>query len=268
MPSAGIEHSRVEASLDLSPLLACGRGKGGCIILKREVLQRHCYSVETNAVRESLGELLTLFSPKSEGKDLPVFSARIDGKKRWYQVNDPDTWKVWERALPTAMQGVSKSIRRSNVDLGPIEGRGEETFRGAGAVAKFDPFDLEERLENVAQFFSFATTRVNQRFELRHSQEELKRYWVGRQSAVKENYAWAILTEDKEVIELALKKLRQFNKEAPAVGLRVNAKKLKQSIREQFRRGHLREIGVPNEKAFREPFRKLAEAFPEGAPEG
>ena len=182
--------------------------------------------------------------------------------------DDPDTWKVWERALPTAMQGVSKSIRRSNVDLGPIEGRGEETFRGAGAVAKFDPFDLEERLENVAQFFSFATTRVNQRFELRHSQEELKRYWVGRQSAVKENYAWAILTEDKEVIELALKKLRQFNKEAPAVGLRVNAKKLKQSIREQFRRGHLREIGVPNEKAFREPFRKLAEAFPEGAPEG
>jgi len=173
--------------------------------------------------------------------------------------DDPDTWKVWERALPTSMQGISKSIRRQH--------REEENFRGGGAVVKFNPLDIEQRMENVAQFFSFATTRVNQRFELRHSQEELKRYWVARHTAVMENYAWAIIQEDKEGLEMALKRLRKFNKEAPAAGLRIDSKKLKQSVRERFRRGHLREIGVPSEKAFRGLFKDLEEAFPEGAPQ-
>lgn len=173
--------------------------------------------------------------------------------------SDPDTWKVWERALPTALQGVSKAVRRQT--------RGEETFRGGGTVVSFDPFDQNSFAENVAQTFGFATTRVNQRFELRHSQEELKRYWIARRSAVMENYAWAILNEDKEALELAVKKLRQFNKEAPAPGLRISGTKLKQSIRERFRRGHLREIGVPSETAFRGLFRELEEANPEGAPE-
>ena len=83
-----------------------------------------------------------------------------------------------------------------------------------------------------------------------------------------ENYAWAILTEDKEGLELAVKKLKQFNDEAPAGGLRISGTNLKQSIRERFRRGHLREIGIPSETAFRGLFRELEEANPEGVPEG
>ncbi len=172
--------------------------------------------------------------------------------------DDPDTWKVWERALPTAMQGVSKAIRRQS--------RGEETFRGGGAVVQFDPYDDVAWAENVAQSFGFATTRVNQRFELRTSQEELKRYWVARRSKVMENYAWAILSEEKEAREAALKRLRVFNKEAPAVGLRINSEQIRNSVRERFRRGHLREQGMPSEKAFRGLFQQLEQANPEGAP--
>jgi len=174
--------------------------------------------------------------------------------------DDPDRWKVWERALPAAIQGASKAVRRSV--------RGEETFRGGGAVATFDPQDTEQFLEAVAQGFSFATTRVNQRFELRASQEGLKQYWVIRRSKVLENFAWAILQEDNEAIAIATKRLNLFNKQAPAPGLRINAKKLRESVFERFRRGHLREVGLPNEKAFRGLYLKQQELFPEGAPEG
>ena len=41
---------------------------------------------------DQLAELVTLFSPMNKTKDLPVFSAMIDGKRKWFQVNDPDTW--------------------------------------------------------------------------------------------------------------------------------------------------------------------------------
>ena len=81
-----------------------------------------------------------------------------------------------------------------------------------------------------------------------------------------ENYAWAIVTEDKEAKEAAQTRLRLFNKEAPAAGLRINSTQLNESIRERFRRGHLREIGMPSEKAFRLIFKQLELANPEGAP--
>ncbi len=171
---------------------------------------------------------------------------------------DPDQWKVWERAMPAAIAGASKAVRRLS--------RGEETFSGGGEVVAFDPQDTEQFLESTAQFFSFATTRVNQRFELRASQEGLKQYWVIRRSKVLENFAWAVMSEDQEVINLATKRLHIFNKQAPSVGLRINAKTLKSSIRERFRRAHLREVGMPSEKAFRGIYQELGEAFPEGLP--
>lgn len=172
--------------------------------------------------------------------------------------NDPDKWKVWERAMPTVLSGASKAVRR--------ETRGEESFRGGGAVAEFDPHDMEHRLENLMQAFGFATTRVNQRFELRASQESLKQYWVIRRSAVMENFAYALLSEDDGTIASARRRLAQFNKEAPAPGLKINGETLKQSVQERFRRGHLREVGIPNEHAFRFLYQQLEAANPEGAP--
>ncbi|MCP4900529.1 MAG: diguanylate cyclase [bacterium] len=43
---------------------------------------------------EQLGEILTLFAPAKFRKDVPVFNAVIDGKRQWFQVNDPDTWNA------------------------------------------------------------------------------------------------------------------------------------------------------------------------------
>jgi hypothetical protein len=172
--------------------------------------------------------------------------------------DDPDKWKVWERALPTAMASASKATRRGVRD--------EESFRGGGAVAKFDPQNMEHRAELIAQAFGFGTTRVNQRFELRASQEGMKQYWVVRRSLVMENFAYALMSRDQEAIADARKALKRFNQNTPSPGLKIDVDTLTQSVDERFRRGELRERGIPNESAFVPLYRRQEALFPEGAP--
>ena len=156
---------------------------------------------------------------------------------------DPDTWKVWERSMPTALASASKAARRGV--------RGEESFRGGGAVAEFNPYNDEDFAELAAQTFGFATTRVNQKYEQRASQERMKMYWVTRRTKVLENYAYAVMSEDQEGIADARKAITRFNDTAPVGMRRLGAETIQQSIKERFRRATLREEGVPSEKSMR-----------------
>lgn len=175
--------------------------------------------------------------------------------------DDPDKWKVWERALPTALQGASKSLRRSSLQAAGFQGRGEETFRGGGSVAEFDPHNSEQRAENIAQALGFATTRVNQRFELRASQESLKQYWTTRRAMVMENFAYALMSQDQEAIADARRALVRFNKEIPSPALAIRRDSLTKSIKQRFKRAELREQGIPNEKAFQFLYKRQEEQF-------
>ncbi|KKM96673.1 hypothetical protein LCGC14_1175740, partial [marine sediment metagenome] len=76
------------------------------LVASRYSVRQIKQALETFGIRiedvsdEQLAELLTLFHPMSTRKNLPAFSAMIDGKRKWFQVNDPDTW--------TAMAGMNK----------------------------------------------------------------------------------------------------------------------------------------------------------------
>lgn len=155
---------------------------------------------------------------------------------------DPDTWKTWERAMPTALASASKAWRRSE--------RGEETFRGGGAVLKFEPNDIDHRMENILQALGFSPTRITQRYERRASQEDMRKYWTVRRAAAIENYAYAIMSGDKDTLDGALKGIRDFNHEAPAGALRISSETVQKSLSERFRRAGQRERGQPNEDAF------------------
>ena len=155
--------------------------------------------------------------------------------------NDPDQWKTWERAMPVAIASASKSARRYLNE--------EETFRGGGAVVQFDPKNSEHRAELLAQALGFSTTRLNKKYELRNSQENMRRYWTVRRSLVLESYAYAIMSEDKDSIDRATKAIITFNNVAPA-GAGLSGKAVKQSVKQRFARKTLRENGIPNERFF------------------
>lgn len=166
------------------------------------------------------------------------------GYNFWRALTDqnPDKWKVWERAMPSALGSASKALRRGI--------RGEESFRGGGAVAKFDPNNLESRLEVIANALGFQPTRVTQAYEQRGFQEDLRRYWTTRRAMVMENYAYGVLSGDPELRADTVDELKQFNQEAPSPQLRVSAQQILSSLRQRTKLANLREQGVPNQRAF------------------
>lgn len=168
---------------------------------------------------------------------------------------DPDTWKVWERAMPTAMKSASQAVRRWD--------RGEESWRGGGAVAKFDPHDWEQRAELVANALGFQPARVGQKYEERSIQESMKQYWLSRRALVMENYAYAFLSKDPETMHDAKAALNRFNSEAISPQLKISTESLMNSLHQRIRRSDLREEGVPNENAFVGLYKRVSASFPQ-----
>lgn len=168
---------------------------------------------------------------------------------------DPDTWKVWERAMPTAMKSASQAVRRWD--------RGEESFRGGGAVAKFDPHNWEHRAEVVANAFGFQPARVGQRYEERSLQEGMKQYWLSRRALVLENYAYAWLTKDPEAMADARSAVGRFNSEAIAPQLKISVDTLQGSLQQRLRRSDLRTEGLPSEDAFVPLYKRVSSVFPQ-----
>jgi hypothetical protein len=166
---------------------------------------------------------------------------------------DPDSWKVWERALPSALRLASQTARRS--------ARGEETYRGGGSIVEFDPLNTEHRTELIANALGFSPTRATQAYELRSAQEDLRQYWVVRRAYVLENYAWSTLQDDAEVRKDAYEAIIRFNQDAPAPQLRLTPEKIQQSLKQRTRLRNLREQGLPNEKAFQPLYRQIAPLY-------
>ncbi|MCZ6775850.1 MAG: PLxRFG domain-containing protein [Ignavibacteria bacterium] len=194
-----------------------------------------------------LGRTIADIAGPVAGIPYQIFRAALD--------QNPDTWKVWERTLPTMMKNISTAARRGY--------RGEERFRGGGVLAQFDVHDLEGRLENIAQYLGFASTRVNQRYESDFAIENMKRYWSLRRALVMENVAYARMAGDPEVIKDTMDALRKFNDVTPDPALRINVTQLLRSLKQRFRRASLRERGIPSELLFRRISLAMRELYPE-----
>ena len=169
--------------------------------------------------------------------------------------SDPDVWKRWERAMPSALKGLSKGLRRGS--------REEETYRGGGQLAVFDPHDLEARAENLAQMLGFATTRVNQRLEADFRIQNTKQYWALHRAMVMEDVAYAYMSGDPEAYSDSINAVHTFNASVPDPMLQVQGKQLQQSLKQRFRRSSLRELGLPSERLYLRLVQSMRELYPE-----
>jgi len=171
--------------------------------------------------------------------------------------NDPDTWKRFERAMPTAMKAASKA--------GRYFARGQEEFRGGGAVAKFSPYDVQQQAEVVAQTFGFTPTRVTQRYELRAAQQMMKEYFTIRREVLIDNYAFASRNRDREGLADVRQAIKDYNSTVPHNSLRLTSESIKKSLEARQKGAKNRETLTPAEKMWKGAFRDLAEAYPEGS---
>lgn len=176
---------------------------------------------------------------------------------RAYNDNNPDTFKKWERAMPTAVKSLARSLRWTE--------RQEEEYRGGGTVIDFDPLDTEKRAEVIAQAFGFAPTRLGQAYELHAAQEDAKRFYSVKRSLLMQDYAFATLHKNREMLADVKKAIRMFNHSVPDAKLRITPSVLGQSMQERRRRIQLRSSGVPDAKMYRNLYREIEAGF--GLPE-
>ena len=169
--------------------------------------------------------------------------------------NNPDTWKRWERAMPSMIKAGSKAMRFAT--------RGEEEFRGGGAVAKFDQNDMLNRAEEIAQGLGFTPTRIAQRYELSAAQQNIKEYYSVRRAMLLDDYAFLIQHRDPEAAADLRRAIHDFNTTAPSPALRITADTLKRSLEQRQKLATAREQGTTLQKTYKPLYRETAQAYPE-----
>lgn len=163
--------------------------------------------------------------------------------------NNPDTWKSWERAMPSALKAMSQGLRRGE--------RGAEEFRGGGTIAPFDPTNPEDRTALAMNMLGFQPTKLGEAYEVIGVKETMRRYWTGRSAMVMENFAFAKRSGDPEVMADAAQAMRDFNEDVPDPMLRLNPEKIRRSMKARQKRIAQREAGLPNEKGYRRLYEEI-----------
>lgn len=155
--------------------------------------------------------------------------------------NDPDTWKRFERALPSVLKNISKA--------GRLYVRGEETDRSKAVVAEFDRQDPLHIAELVAQAGGFRPTRVAERQEFNYAQRQAEKFYQARRTSLMEQYGNAILANDKEGMQATLRAINRFNSTLPYKELSIGAG-MKNSVKQRFKTKMLRDAGINPDKNF------------------
>lgn len=168
--------------------------------------------------------------------------------------NNPDTWKKWERAMPTAIKSTSKFFRWSE--------RGAETYQGGGVQTAFDPEDIDQRVEVIAQGFGFTPTRVNQQYELSSRERAAQKWYSTQRQLLLEDYAYAQMNNNSEMRADVMKAIRMYNHSVPDPNLTINASTLKKSYVQRAKRAQLRTLGIPPSKMYRGLYRELEDVYP------
>jgi hypothetical protein len=174
----------------------------------------------------------------------------------WRSMNDtnPDSWKKWERAMPVVLKSASRAMR--------IAERGEETARGGGQVLEYDPTDIDQRTELIAQALGFSPTRLGQAYELNSAQMHAQKWYSTRRSLLLEDYVYARMHGKRRMMADVKREIRMFNHSAPTGKIAITPQTMAKSWQERNRRARLRTAGQPSAKMYRGLYREIEEVFP------
>lgn len=167
--------------------------------------------------------------------------------------DNPDTFKRWERSLPSALRSISRASRFAR--------DGEEKTRQGATIARFDVKDPEQLAEIVIQGLGAAPSRINQERELRWTQQEHARYYQTRRTMIMMQFDYARQSRDPEAIADARRALRSYNLTVPHPALRIRAKDLRTSVKNRQRTRALQERNLPSSRKERGLFRQIEENF-------
>lgn len=169
--------------------------------------------------------------------------------------DNPDEFKQWERAMPSAIRGMMKARRW--VD------QGAEKDRNGVAVVNFNTTDTEQVLEIMAQALSFPITRVTQKWDELSVQNERILFYKLERTTLLQSLNHARANHDQEAQARARKAIRDFNSSVPNGKLKLNGMTIAKSWQSYLQRRRVGTQGMPQEWAYRPLARETREEYPE-----
>lgn len=169
--------------------------------------------------------------------------------------DNPDEFKRWERAMPTALRNVSRAYRWSE--------QGREKTNNGSTVVEFRTSDPEEVGEVIGQALGFAPTRLTQKWDLIAAQNERVNFYKMRRAYLLQYMNHAMTQGDTAEVSNAMKKIREYNSNLPTAGLAISGETIQRSRRATIQRQRYQQAGVPYEKAYRALSSETQMLYPE-----
>lgn len=136
--------------------------------------------------------------------------------------NDPNEWRRWEKALPTALRSASQALR--------IRTEGAETTQRGDVIARFDPHDMRDNAELILKAMSFQPKALTEGWELEIAQREYVGFYKVQKSSLLRDYNYARVQKDREGIADARAAIIEYNKNVPFREMGISNKEAKQSF--------------------------------------
>jgi hypothetical protein len=140
---------------------------------------------------------------------------------------DLDTWRRFERAMPMAMKGLSRSLRYAT--------DGAETTRRGDVIAEFDIHDRGDRADLALQAFSFTPRKLTKGWEGRIATQEVVGYYDAQKNELLNALNYARDTKDQDARADAMRAIKQFNNVVPYPEMKISGETIGKSW-ESFRR--------------------------------
>ncbi len=185
-----------------------------------------------------------------------VMAMGVGALQAFSDTENPDQFKRWERAMPSAMKGAAKAYRFAQ--------RGEETTRGGGTIAEFDTTDPEQAMEIIAQSMAFTPTRLTRAWNKQRMMKEVEMFYQARRTYLMGSFFHAMRLGDREGIADVKKHIRRYNEDAPHRSLMISVKDLTQSINSRRRAAARTSLGMPQGNRYLPLARDIQALFPDG----
>lgn len=168
---------------------------------------------------------------------------------------NPDTWKKWEKVMPSAMKSMSRAIRWGI--------RGEETTYSGARIAEFDVTDPQDFAEIVAQGLGFRNSQLAEEQEKDFMQRDLERFYATRKSMLFAAMDYARRSGDREALADARKRITEYNQTVPFASMKIRGSEIRQSAIDRAKRRGKQEAGLPENRRYTGLYRDVEQGFEE-----
>jgi hypothetical protein len=152
---------------------------------------------------------------------------------------------------------------RNVIDAGRMLSQQGYTDRRGAKLVSVDTRTTIGKAEVLGRALGFPLTKLNERYERDAAIHDIRNYYTTRREMILMDYSAAVGSKDREAVADARRSLMDYNKTAPRE-FRITGGNVAESVRTRAKNRRLVEMGLPEQRRYRELYKETEKAYPVG----